>query len=254
MIKYFYQAIIPEKWRNIVHINLRKIKSFYLKGDAFYCPCCGKSSSMFLSKGNGIDSRKNAVCPRCGSLERSRLLYLYLKRETEIFHGISSILHFAPEAALKKLLKSNPNYIDVDINPNLATYQMDITNLKYPDDKFDYIICSHVLGHIPDENLALSELYRVLKPGGSLFLLSLMDLSSPKTLENKKFDTPEKKLNAYGEKDLERLYGRDFIERIRRKNIHVEEIDYRRNFSKNDRKKMSLGNGQREIIYKISKN
>lgn len=253
MIKSIYQKIFSEKTRYRFHIAMRKARAFFLQGSEFYCPCCGKSSRRFLKKGNGIESREHAVCPNCGSLERSRLLFLYLKNETEIFNNNPSILHFAPEESLKSLLLANPNYVDVDLNPNLATYAMDITDIRFPDGHFDFIICSHVLGHVPDEKKALSELYRVLGKGGELFLLSLMDLNSAQTVEDDRNKSPQQKLEAYGEKDLQRLYGNDFEERIRIASVNIQKIDYREHFSAEDRQRMALGSGSRELIYKVTK-
>lgn len=253
MIKSLYQRIFSEKTRYNFHISLRKAKAFFLSGNNFYCPCCGKSARRFLEKGNGIEVRNNAVCPHCGSLERSRLLYLYLKDKTNIFLNDPSILHFAPEDALKVHFAANPNYTDADLNPNLASHQMDITDIRFPDNHFDFIICSHVLGHVPNERKALHELYRVLKSGGSLFLMSLMDPDAQLTVENPEFNTPEKKLRHYGEKDLERLYGNDFSERIAADDVTVERIDYRLHFAGSERQHMALGNGQREVIYLVTK-
>src|SRR5690606_4078049 len=253
MIKSLYQKIFSEKTRYNFHINLRKAKAFFLSGNSFYCPCCSKSAHRFLEKGNGIEIRSNAVCPHCGSLERTRLLFLYLKDNTQIFENNPHILHFAPEDALKKYFTTNPNYIDADLNPNLATHQMDITDISFPDNYFDFIICSHVLGHVPNEQKALQELYRVLKTGGSLFLLSLMDLEADKTLQDSSFTSPEQKLRSYGEKDLERLYGNDFADRIKADIVRIDRIDYRREFSEEDRQRMALGNGRRELIYLVTK-
>src|SRR5690606_2911157 len=253
MIKSLYQKIFSEKTRYNFHINLRKAKAFFLSGNSFYCPCCSKSAHRFLEKGNGIEIRSNAVCPHCGSLERTRLLFLYLKDNTQIFENNPHVLHFAPEDALKKYFTTNPDYIDADLNPNLASHQMDITDIRFPDNHFDYIICSHVLGHVPNEQKALQELYRVLNSGGRLFLMSLMDPEAQLTLENQEYNTPETKLRHYGEKDLERLYGQDFAERIAAENVRIEKIDYRMNFSAEDRQRMALGNGRRELIYLVTK-
>lgn len=249
-----YRKIISEKIRNQIHINIRKKKAFFLRGNLFYCPCCERSFSKFLDKGNGIENRNNAVCPNCGSLERTRLLFLYLKNNTKIFEGSPSVLHFAPEQALKNKLKVNKNYIDVDLNPNLATYKMDITEIHFHNENFDFIICSHVLGHIPDEKKAINELYRVLKKGGDLFILSLMDINATQTIESHEFKTSSERLFAYGESDLERLYGNDFSDRIKSEEVTVEKIDYRVTFSEEQQTRMSLGNGEREIIYKVHKN
>lgn len=253
MIREIYRTVFSEKIRLQFHITLLKLKAIFLRGNRYFCPCCGKGSSKFLRKGNGLEYRENAVCPNCGSLERTRLLYLYFKNETAIFHGSPRILHFAPEYILKKKLIKNPNYKDVDINPNFATLKMDITDIQFPDNYFDYIICSHVLGHIPDEKKALNELFRVLKSDGNLFILSLLDPTMHETLEDTDAITPLQKLHKYGEKDLERLYGEDFSERISTSEIRIEKIDYRINFTEQERQKMSLGDGKREIIYKVVK-
>ncbi len=253
MIKSIYQKIFSEKTRYNFHVSLRKLKAVFLSGSRYYCPCCEKSASRFLEKGNGIEVRGNAVCPHCGSLERTRLLYLFLKDKTNIFRDNPFILHFAPEDALKVHFAANPNYTDADLNPNLASHQMDITDIRFPDNHFDFIICSHVLGHVPNEQKALQELYRVLKSGGRLFLMSLMDPEAQLTLENPEYNTPEMKLRHYGEKDLERLYGNDFSERISAEGVTVERIDYRLQFSDSVRQRMALGNGRREVIYLVTK-
>jgi SAM-dependent methyltransferase len=194
IIKNIYRKIIPEKVRLFLINYKRKVIGLFLWGDSFYCVCCNHSFRKFLKKGNGIQFRDNAVCPNCGSLERTRLLYLYLKNETTIFSGNPKVLHVAPEESLKNYFSKNPNYIDVDLNPNLARYKMDITALDFKDEMFDFIICSHVLGHIPDDNKAIQELYRVLKNNGLLFILSLVDPNLEITLENKLICSEAEKL------------------------------------------------------------
>ncbi len=253
MIKSLYRKTIPEKQRRKIHIFLRQSYSLFLRGNNFYCPTCNQFFKKFLSKGNGIENRENSVCPYCASLERTRLLYLYLKNETQIFKNNPKILHIAPEDALKAHFVKNSNYYDVDVNPNYASHKMDITSINFEDNTFDYIICSHVLGHIENETQAIDELNRVLKSGGVLFVLSLIDLKAAQTVENDFNITAQQRLKAYGEPDLVRLHGLDFKDRLERSNFKIDVIDYRSNFSKEENIKLSLGNGKRELIFKCVK-
>lgn len=130
------------------------------------CPCCSGGFRKFFPF--GIKPRSNAKCPGCGSLERHRLLCVYLKERTNIFSGSLSILHVAPEYILQKKLSTLPNvrYLSIDLKSKLAIRKMDITKLTIPNNAFDTILVSHVLEHVEDDRRAMQELYRVLKPGG----------------------------------------------------------------------------------------
>lgn len=253
MIKQIYKRLLTEKARNsIKNCILRLISPLYF-GNNFYCNCCNKSFRKFLKKGNKI--RLNAQCPYCFSLERTRVLDLFINNELNIYKQKNiNILHFAPELALfRKLSKiDNIEYVDADINQAYARNVIDITNIPFPDNHFDYIICSHVLGHVPNEDLAVQELYRVLKKEGLALILTLLS-SNESTYENIDVLSPEDKLTSYGESDLCRLHGKDFAQRIQSNGFKVETIDYRLNLSSEIQKKCALGNGEREIIFKCFK-
>src|SRR5690606_7865707 len=103
---------------------------------------------------------------------------------------------------LKAAQKSN--YVSADINPAFADVVVDIQAIPFEENSFDLIICSHVLGHIPDEKKAIDEMYRVLKPGGSALILTVLDFNR-KTYENSEIKTPEERLHHFGEPDLLRL-------------------------------------------------
>lgn len=252
MIKKIYKNIIAEKTRNNIIYFIRHITAFVYYGDRYYCNCCKKSFRKFLPKGNV--KRKNAMCPYCFSLERTRLLHLYLENETEVFRKQLKVLHIAPEKCLYNILKKlNIEYIDGDINPANATHIIDITDIQYPDSYFDLIICSHVLGHVPDEQKAISELLRVLKKDGTTMFLTLINSGLSQTFEDINIITPEDRLTHYGEPDLCRLHGMDFQERIEKQGFVVKCIDYRENLSDEICTNYSLGDGQRELIFEGKK-
>src|SRR3972149_11142427 len=129
------------------------------------CPFCGWRGKKFFPA--GVNPRKNAKCPRCGSLERHRLYYLYLKNVIPKNQRLK-MLHFAPERSMSMFFRSysNLDYLSVDIKSGRAMKEENITNLSFPDNSFDIIFCSHVLEHIEDDRRAMGELHRVLKPGG----------------------------------------------------------------------------------------
>lgn len=80
MIKNIYRKIVSEKQRIALHYALYKIEAVLLWGNRYECCCCGKSSRRFLSHGN-LGLRKNIKCPHCLSLERTRILCMYIKNE-----------------------------------------------------------------------------------------------------------------------------------------------------------------------------
>ena len=195
------------------------------------------------------------MCPNCMSLERTRVLMEYLKNETEVFKKYLKVLHFAPEKCLfDQLKKQNIEYIDGDINPVLARNVIDITDIPYSENYFDIIICSHVLGHVPDEKKALAEIKRVLADKGKAIIMSLIDLEKEETFESSQIKTAQERLENYGEPDLERLYGKDFAQRLESAGFIVEEIDYRNYIDIDYRNKLSVGDGYREMIFKCIKN
>ena len=253
MIKYLYKIFLSEKARNSIKELLNRLISPLYRGNKFYCNCCNKTFRKFLAKGN--IKRLNARCPYCSSLERGRVLELYLNNELNIFEsGNIKILHFAPERALSSKLKNikNIEYIDADINKALARNVIDITNIPYPENYFEYIICSHVLGHVPNEQLAIEELHRVLKNDGKALILTLLG-DNELTIEDENIKTPEARLNYYGEPDLCRLHGKDFANRLQMSGFNVEAIDYRLQFPEEIQKKQALGNGEREVIFRCTK-
>ena len=204
------------------------------------CPICNSKIPAFLPY--GIKPRANAMCPNCGSLERHRGGYLFLKEKTDFFKKNIRMLHFAPEGFLAELFsnKKNIEYLPVDINPNLkhVKEKMDIQDIKYPDNTFDLIYCSHVLEHIPNDKKALSELCRVIKPDGAVLIMTPLN-HSKKTFEDSSINTPELRLEHYLQSDHLRLYGLDFPEKLENAGFKVSK-DFMEKLDENSIKKYGL--------------
>ena len=100
-------------------------------------------------------------------MERHRLLCLFLKNRTNLFHDKLKVLHVSPEYFFQKTFKSmsNLDYISADLNSPYAMIRMDVTNILYEGNYFDVILCSHVLEHVVDDKKAMLKFFRVLKPG-----------------------------------------------------------------------------------------
>ena len=207
----------------------RPILAFILKGTTFTDPIDGKSFKMFLPYGYG-NQRNNVLSPSTLSLERHRLLWLYLNSETDFFTSTEKkkVLHFAPEQAFYKLFRNqkNINYTTTDLFSPLADVKADICNLPFQDNYYDVILCNHVLEHIPNDTKAMQELYRVLKPGGMGIFQIPQDLSRTTTFSDDSITNQKERAAIFGQYDHVRIYGRDYFEKLRSIGFTVVEEDY----------------------------
>jgi SAM-dependent methyltransferase len=190
------------------------------------CPCCGWSGERFEAFGR--PARANARCPQCRSLERHRAVLLYLRSRTRIFAGGEvRLLHFAPERALANEFRAHPsiNYVTTGLAMPHVCVRMDITDILFRDDTFDFVICSHVLEHVPDDRAAIRELHRVLKPGGVAIVLVPMFPDLVQTVEDPSVTTPAERARVFGQHDHVRRPGRDYPDRLREAGFVVQVID-----------------------------
>jgi SAM-dependent methyltransferase len=210
---------------------VRPTLAFLLKGNTFTDPIDGKSFKMFLPYGYGAQ-RNNVLSPSTLSLERHRLLWLYLQNETNIFKSelvsVLKVLHFAPEQAFYKLFRNQKNidYTTTDLFSPLADVKADICNLPFKDNTYDIILCNHVLEHIPDDTKAMQELYRVLKPGGMAILQIPQDLSRKTTFSDDTIVDQKERSKIFGQYDHVRIYGLDYFDKLRSIGFRVIEEDY----------------------------
>ena len=225
----FILNTIPRPLLIRLSIVARPILAFLLKGNRFTDPIDGKSFRMFLPYGYG-NQRNNVLSPSTLSLERHRLLWLYLQNETDFFtsNEKKKVLHFAPEQAFYKLFRNQKNldYTTTDLLSPLADVKADICHLPFQNDEYDVILCNHVLEHIPDDTKAMQELYRVLKPGGMAILQIPQDLSRATTFSDDTIQDQKERAAIFGQYDHVRIYGKDYFDKLRSIGFKVIEEDY----------------------------
>ena len=206
---------------------VRPLIALFLKGATFTDPIDGKSYRKFLPYGYG-SQRSNVLSPSTLSLERHRLLWLYLKNETNFFSEKKKVLHLAPEQCFLKRFKKlkNLDYITADLYSPIADVKADICDLPFEENSFDVVFCNHVLEHIEDDAKAMSELYRVLKPNGLGIFQIPQELEREKTYEDFSITSPEERSKHFGQYDHVRIYGRDYFDRLRSVGFKVKEVDY----------------------------
>ena len=196
----------------------RWLRDRALRGNAVRCPLCERDAIAFLP--SGTPPRPHALCPFCGSLERTRMMGLALTQRGLPKAG-QRVLHVAPDRSLRERVQAVPGitYIAGDKKESGYTYppgtvDLDVTAIPFPADHFDLLICSHVLEHVPDDRAAMRELFRVLKPGGLAILLVPMS-ARPTTDEDPAVTDPDERQRRFGQRDHVRLYGRDYFDRLR---------------------------------------
>jgi len=211
---------------------VRPFISFYLKGTTFTDPIDGKSFRKLLPYGYGTQ-RSNALSPSTLSLERHRLLWLYLKNETDFFTSPKKVLHIAPEQCFLKLFKNQQNldYTTADLYSPIADVKADICDLPFDENTFDVVFSNHVLEHIENDKKAMSELFRVLKPGGMGIFQIPQDLTLEKTYEDFSIISKEDRKKHFGQYDHVRVYGSDYFDKLRSVGFTVNEIDYSKTIS-----------------------
>lgn len=180
------------------------------------CPICDFKGEFVPHGGYKLPKRPHAKCPECGSLERHRLAWLYLQGETDLFTPpVKRMLHVSPERCFRDLLAAHPNidYLSAELDAEWEAMEiMDITDIRHPDGSFDVIYCSHVLEHVPDDHRALSEFFRVLRPGG--WALLAVPIRGHITDEDPSVTTIIERRARFGQGNHVRWYGRDFKDRV----------------------------------------
>ncbi len=240
-----YIPPIPGRLLKNIYLTIRGL---YYRGNRYTCPVCGYSFRKMLPGGFdlpvikekhivGAGRRDNDICPYCQSTDRDRLIYLFLKYEKSFFEQHFSLLHIAPEPALHKVF-SHTNSIDYHPATKYSEgfyYKAkveteDLLDLHFEEASFDWVICNHVLEHIPDDKLAMHEIFRVLKPGGKAILQVPISFQLEKTFEDETVTAEADREKYLGQFDHVRIYGRDYPDRLKDVGFVVHEVNTKHDF------------------------
>ncbi|WP_334056570.1 class I SAM-dependent methyltransferase [Polaribacter sp. P097] len=246
----FFKSIlntIPRPFLIKASYVVRPLIALYLKGDKFTDPIDGKSFRKFLPYGYG-KQRENALSPSTLSLERHRLMWLFLKDETKFFTAKEKlkVLHIAPEQCFLDIFRNQDNleYITSDLESPIADVKADICDLPFKDNEFDVVFCNHVLEHIPDDKKAMQELFRVLKNGGFGIFQIPQDLSRATTFEDDSITDKKQRAEIFGQYDHVRVYGRDYFNKLRKIGFRVDEVDYTKKIAPEKLERFCLMKGE----------
>ncbi len=249
----FLIRYVPRKYLQRISGPGLKIAGWFLTGNRVQCPVCSRSFRKFLPYGR-LKPRPNALCPNCLSLERHRLIWLYLKEKTAFFQTKQSVLHIAPEACFIPRFEEihQEKYVTADLESPLAKVKMDIHHMPFDDNTFDAVLCNHVLEHVDDDIQAMGEINRVLKPGG--FAILQVPFFSPipdKTISDPSIKDRKTREKLFGQDDHVRRYGHDYSERINASGLRAVEDDFVNTLPEKDLRRFGLVKG--ETIFRAIK-
>lgn len=243
--------LVPRPWLIQLSIWFRPLIKLYFKGDQFTDPIDGSSYRKFLPYGYQ-NLRQNALCPGTLSLERHRLLWLYLDRKTTFLTDSIRVLHIAPEQVFYKKFKSfsHWDYTTSDLHSPLADVKADICALPFEDNSYDFILCNHVLEHIPNDLKAMEELYRVLKPGGTAILQVPLEEGRENTFEDDAITDQQERTRIFGQYDHVRVYGQDYYNRLEEVGFKATAVDFIKEISAADVKRFALPTERIPVVTK----
>jgi SAM-dependent methyltransferase len=218
------RSLVPSPHRAQLRSAVRRVAHF---GLGFYCPLCNSRLRNWLPFGMdlpvltragvvGGGRREHALCPVCYSSDRERLVYLYLRSQTDLFSRPQRLLHVAPERHLRAALLAAGavRYVSADLEAASVMLRMDIVRTPFCDGTFDTVVCNHVLEHVPDDRAAMAEIRRLLKPGGWALMQVPIGLALERTVEDPRVRAPEAREATFGQRDHVRIYAQDYRDRL----------------------------------------
>ncbi|CAN5327218.1 class I SAM-dependent methyltransferase [soil metagenome] len=241
---------VPRRYLQLfTGVGLKVVGLFYM-GKAVHCPICDHQYKSFLPYGR-INPRPNALCPSCLSLERHRLIWLFLKEKTNFFSQKLRVLHIAPEHCFMGPFQKQhgDGYITADIESPLAKVKMDIHQIPFDDNEFDVVLCNHVLEHVENDILAMSEIRRVLRLGGwAILQIPFFSPVPDATFEDNSITSPREREKMFGQDDHVRKFGKDYPQRIETSGLVAEANEFAKALS--DEQCFRFGISKNEILYR----
>lgn len=221
----FLLKVFPRPMLIRLSMFFNRFIAFFMKGDNVECPVCEGKFTKFLPYGY-VYKRENALCPKCLSLERHRLMWLFMEDKNLLQKNLK-VLHIAPEQPFLKRFRKNANwdYTTADLISPLADIKFDIQDIPLEDETFDLVICNHVLEHVDDDQKAMREFYRILKKGGQAILQVPMNANAKLTDEDNTITDRKEREKRFGQYDHVRMFGLDYFERLKKAGFQYNEKD-----------------------------
>lgn len=228
----------------------KRVAPLLYKGNNVECPVCERSFSKFLSYGSDVAHRENVLCPYDLTLERHRLMWLYLRDSSNFFTAEKlNVLHIAPEQCFHKRFQNqkNLNYLTGDLESPIADIHFDLHHIPLEENRFDVVFCNHVLEHVEDPIQCLKEIYRVMKSGAWAIMQVPQDMTREETYEDKSIVSPKEREIHFWQKDHVRLFGRDYPKWLEKAGFRVTEFNLESIYSKEQIQKFRIQ--ETEILY-----
>lgn len=216
------KARVPARYKNAARRSFLRASQLLNAGSRVECPVCERRFRKF-ARFHGV----NDQCPGCGALMRHRAILLYLRDVVRLPEKDIGFLHIGPAESVRRRISGfdSIDYLSVDLDPHKADVQADITALQFDDASFDFVLCVHVLEHVPEDRKAIAEIHRVLRPGGGA-LIQVPPSDLEVTAEDPSVTDPRERERLFGQHDHVRLCGADYKERLEEPGLEVRVVDY----------------------------
>lgn len=244
---------IPRRWLQRMAGWAVPVMGLLYVGRSRECPLCGTRRRRFLPYGY-VTSREDALCPHCLALERHRMIWLWIERNTDLMASRPRLLHIAPEVSLmrhfKRVYRGTEGYITADLESPLADMHFDVQHIPLEPRSVDVVIANHLFEHVKDDRLAMRELYRIMRPGGWGIMVVPEDRGRATTFEDDTITDPAERTRIFGQYDHLRVYGRDYDDRLREAGFEVERIAFAASLTKEERRLYAVGSDDLVVVRK----